>query len=87
MPVVHRTCLKYYADDSLDTEAILSHVLASEMGMPVSSLLRLVEEDDQLFVLVRWKKLGDSEDTLEPLRRVFKDVPQLVIKLLLRKNT
>lgn len=87
LQVVHGTRLKFYADDSLDADAILSHVLASETGMLVSRLLRLVEQDDQLCVLVRWKGLEDTEDTLEPLQRVHEDVPQLLAKLLRRKNT
>lgn len=84
---VHGTRLKFYTDESLDADAILSHVLASETGMPVSRLLRLIEQDNQLFVLVRWKGLENSEDTLEPLLRVYEDVPQLLVKLLRRKTT
>lgn len=80
------TRLKFYADDSLDLKAILSHVLASETGMPVSRLLSLVEQEGKLYVLVRWKGLADSEDKIEPLTRVYEDVPQLLIKLMRRKN-
>lgn len=86
LETIHGTRLKFYSDQSLDTTAILSHVLASETGMPVSRLLRLVEEDGKFFVIVRWKGLSASEDTIEPLQRVYEDVPQLLIKLLKRKN-
>lgn len=87
LQVIHGTRLKFYSDDSLDTTAILSHVLSSETGMPVSRLLRLVDQDGKLLVAVRWKGLGASEDTLEPLKRVYEDVPGLLVKLLRRKST
>lgn len=56
--------------------------------MPVSRLLRLHEsESGELFVLVRWKGLSSEEDTLEPILRVYEDVPKLLNKLLDRKST
>lgn len=84
---IHGTRLKFYADDSLDARVILSHVLASETGMPVSRLIKLVDDDGTLCVQVRWKGLSPSDDTLEPISRVHEDVPQLFLKLLDRKNT
>lgn len=87
LQIVHGTRLKFYADNSLDTTAIISHVLASETGMPVSRLLQLVEDNGSLFVSVRWKGLSSTEDTVEPLQRVYEDVPQLLLKLLRRKST
>lgn len=86
LSIAHGTRLKFYHDPSLDTTAIMSHVLSSETGMPVARLLRLVEEDGQLFVAVWWKGLGKDEDSLEPIGRVHEDVPQLLHKLLARKN-
>lgn len=87
LQTVHGTRLKFYSDDALDTTALMSHVLSSETGMPVSRLLRLVQKDTELFVSVRWKGLSPSENTLEPLLRVYEDVPGLLVKLLRRKNT
>lgn len=84
---VHACRLKYYRDGSLDTTAILSHVLSSETGIPVARLMRLVDDPNGMKVLVRWKGLPNSEDSLEPLARVFEDVPQMVTRLLHRKNT
>lgn len=55
--------------------------------MPVARLLKLVEMKGKLFVNVRWKRLGDSEDTMEPIQRVHEDVPQLLVKSLRRRNT
>ena len=84
---VHGTRLKFYRDGSLNQEVILSHVLSSETGMPVARLLRLEDTEDGLHVVVRWKGLPDTEDTLEPIERVFEDVPEMVKRLLSRKNT
>lgn len=39
---IHGSRLKYYQDRSLDNEAIISHVIASEIGMPVARLIKLV---------------------------------------------
>lgn len=50
--------------------------------MSVSRLLRLLEQDNKFYVMVRRKGLDSSEDTMEPLERDFEDVPQLLIKLL-----
>ena len=84
---VHITRLKFYHDKYLNTEAIMSHVVTSETGMVVQRLMRLVEDDGKLKVLVRWRGLPESEDTLEPLRQVYDDVPTLFRKLLERRNT
>lgn len=65
----------------------MSHVLSSETGMPVARLLRLEEVDDEIKVLVRWKGLQPSEDTLEPIANVHEDVPTLFKKLLDRQST
>lgn len=85
---IHGTRLKFYRDADLDTRAIMSHVLSSETGMPVARLMRLEETDDRtLKVVVRWKGLPHSEDTLEPLHRVYEDVPRMLLRLLQRKST
>lgn len=66
----------------------MPHVLQSETGMPVSRLMRLVEEPDGIKVQVRWKAdLPNAEDTLEPLANVYEDVPKMLLSLLGRKNT
>lgn len=87
LQTIHGTRLNFYAYESLDTNAILSHVFSSEKGMPVSPLLQLVEENGSLFESVRWKELSALEDTFEPLQRVYENLPQLLIKLLRRKHT
>jgi len=84
---VHGSRLKFYHDPSLDTEAVLSHVLSSETGMVVARLLRLEEHEDGLYVVVRWKGLPNSEDSVEPLEKVYEDVPRMLERLLARKNT
>ena len=65
----------------------MPHVLLSETGIPVARLLRLEDKPEGLMVAVRWKGLTNSEDTLEPLDRVYKDVPQMLVRLLQRKYT
>ena len=84
---IHATRLKFYRDSSLNTEAIMTHVLSSESGMAVSRLMRLAESDDALHVVVRWKGLPHSEDSMEPLGRIYEDVPQMVLRLINRKST
>lgn len=76
--------MKFYHDSSLDREAIMPHVIASETAMPFQGLLRLVEKG--LKVLVCWRGLPKSEDTLEHVKKVFEDVSLLFEKLLCRKN-
>lgn len=47
--------LKFYREPDLDQTALMSHVLFFETGMLVAHLLRLVKQDDGLFVVVCWK--------------------------------
>lgn len=84
---VHITRLKFYHDASLDTNAIMSHIVSSETGMVVHRLMELVQTNDGIHVRIRWRGLPDSEDTLEPVAQVYQDVPDLLLKLLKRKNT
>lgn len=76
---VHGTSAKFYRDSYLDQKAIMSHVLSSETGKHVARLLPLVEQDRSMFVVVRWKGLSASDDTPQPLARVYEDVPQLML--------
>lgn len=84
---VHACRLKFYSDKSLDATAILSHVIFSETGMPVARLMNLEKTGDGLMVHIRWKGLSKNEDTLEPIERVYEDVPLMLTRLLARKNT
>ena len=54
--------------------------------MVVHRLKKLVEVDGELMVQIRWRGLPDSEDTLNPIKQVYDDVPTLLEKLLSRKN-
>ena len=65
---VHVCRLRFYHDSSLEKAAIMSHVLYSETGMPVSRLIGLHDTDDGIQVQVRWKGLSASEDTYESLQ-------------------
>lgn len=84
---IHGTRLELYRDDDLDGKTIFSKFLSSETGTLVTHHLRLVEQDNKLFVDVRWKRLHELEDTLEPIARVYENVSKLSQKLLDRKNT
>lgn len=61
---VHGSRLKFYEDPSLNHEAIMSHVVASETGMSVHRLMRLVDSDNRMMVEVCWRGLSESEDLL-----------------------
>ena len=50
---VHDSRSKFYRDVLLNPEIILSHVLSSETVMPVSRLMRLVDTENVLTVIVR----------------------------------
>ena len=84
---IHGSRLKFYHDASLDAEAVMSRVLPSETGMVVARPMRLEEHDDGLYVVVHWKGLPHSEDTLEPLGKVYEDLPRMLERLFTRKNT
>ena len=58
--------------------------------MVVNRLKKLVEVDGELMVQIRWRGLpgsAGSEDTLEPIKQVYDNVPTLFEKLLALKNT
>jgi len=71
----------------LDQEAIMPHVISSETGMQVQRLMRLAEGPSGILVVVRWRGLPASEDTMEPLRHIYEDVPQMLLNLFNRKST
>lgn len=83
---IHSTRLSYYSDSNLDREAILPHVLYSETGMPVSRLINPENSTAGIMVHVRWNGLLKDDDTLEPLQNVYEHVPEMLLKLLNRKN-
>lgn len=84
---IHGTRLKFYSAASIDEKVILSHVFSSETGMHVSRLLLLHEENGNLFVVVRWKGLSASDDTLEPPQGVYEDVPKLPLQMLAKASS
>lgn len=84
---VHATRLKFHHDPSLNQEAIVSHVLSSETDMAVQGLMRLVDTDDGPVVSARWRELPETEDTMESIKTVYKDVSDLFMKPLNCKST
>lgn len=55
--------------------------------MPVGRQIRPEESDGGLSVLLRLRGIPPSEDTLEPLERVYEEVIQRIVKLLARRST
>lgn len=55
--------------------------------MQVHRFISLEGLDGKLFVVVRWRRLRTTEDTLEPIRENYGDVPQMLILFLGRQST
>lgn len=83
---VHDMCVNFYADDSFDYASVLSHFISLQTGKPVSRLLQLVVENLKLLFTVCCNSIPASEYTVEPLQRVYEDVPHLLLKIMCRKN-
>ena len=64
----------------------MDNVLQSEIRMQIARLMRLEDTTNGLKVIVLWKGLEKSEDSSEPLKNVYEDVPQMVNRLLKRKS-
>lgn len=52
---VYGSSMKLYSHSSLDTAAIMSHILSSETGMSVSKLLKQLDTRDGILVQLIWK--------------------------------
>lgn len=76
-----------FCDSDIDEIEIMSHIIQSETGTIISLLVTLKENSNGLHDLIHWKGLEETEDTLEPIVRVSKDVPQLIENILNRKST
>lgn len=85
--ILHISRLKFYHDGSLDKYFIISNLFTSENSMVVQIIMNLVDTDNGLMVLVLWRRFTDSEDTVQAVAQIYKDVPKMVLKLLRRKNT
>lgn len=86
MDAVHGCRVQFCHDPSLDKEKIMSHVISSETGMPLSQLLKLVDKKKGPHFLVRSKGLENSEDSLEPLAQIYSDVSKMLLRLLRRTS-
>lgn len=80
------TRLKFYHDSYLNWKAIMLHVLSPRNWNARKLLIGLAEGKSGILVQVSWRSPSYSEDTMEPLRSSYEDVPQLVKKLLQRKK-
>lgn len=84
--VVHGSRLKLYHGLYLNQEITTSYIVSSEIGMPVQYLMSLADIDDNMMVEVRWGGRGESENTLGPRIKLFKDVRNSLERSLRRKN-
>lgn len=71
---IYSSLVKFHADASLHQTDIISHVLSSMKGMKFQRLLKHVDEDDEMKVLIRCSGLPPSNDTLESVQAVNNDV-------------
>jgi hypothetical protein len=78
---VHSSRLRLYHDASLDVSAdLLAQIAHNELGYDVRSIkdIRYDSETREHQVLVSWLVFEDSDDTWEPLRVMYEDVPDKV---------
>lgn len=57
---VHISRIRSYADRSLNGAALMTHIIYSEAGMPVSRLMHQVADESELKVQGRWRGFPDS---------------------------
>lgn len=84
---VHVSRLKFYHSATLDEKEILVYVVSSETEMVDHQLTKLLTVENNIMEHVRWRGLLDSEDTFEPLKQIYEDVPELFLKILKRNNS
>lgn len=68
-----------YSDRSLNAAAVRTHVINSEAGMPVSRLMRFIEDEGKLKGEVRCLRSPDSEDNMEALSAIYEDEPHMLL--------
>lgn len=79
---VHISRLVLYFCEELEKEVILPHIRSSKAGMTVQRLMGHVDTKEAVMVKIHWRGLPQIEDTLEPLLQAFRNVPDLVRRLL-----
>ncbi|ETL84504.1 hypothetical protein L917_15695 [Phytophthora nicotianae] len=78
---VHASRLKYYADEDFEvTEEVIEHVASQGIVLAVAELKEhrwcAAKKDYEL--IVSWDGLEPIEDSWEPLRSLWKDIPVMV---------
>lgn len=84
---IYLTYLKLYSGSSLNTNAIISHVVSFVAGTPFYKRVKLVSTTSSEMIQVRSKRILHSEDTLEPLAGVYEVVSDMLCQLPVWKNT
>lgn len=80
---IHGSHLKIFRVTDLDEKALMQHVLWPETDRSAARLFSVVEQDEELFMNIRWKRLSASNYT----RDLIHAVPKVTRRLLYRKST
>jgi hypothetical protein len=78
---VHGDRIRLYSDDKLDlTDEIKKQFAHDNESYQVEQIhgCRLSSETHQLELLVEWKGFTEEENSWEPLKNLFEDVPELI---------
>lgn len=65
----------------------MKHIIHRETGITVARLMGLVHHMDGMYVKVRWNDFTNSDVILQPIGRIFEDVPNMFVRLLDIPNT
>lgn len=84
---VHVLWLMLYSDRELKEEVLLPHILWSERGTGVQSLIALFETKERIMLKILWCGLPHTEATSVPLLQVFRNVPDFVPLLNVSENS
>jgi transposase InsO family protein len=82
---VHACRMRYYADQHLNVSTqLLAQIRHDEAKWEVSHFLDLREDSDatQWYIHTSWRGFDDLEATWEPLRTMYRDIPQAVERFL-----
>lgn len=77
---------KFYRSSSHDSADMISQIILMGIGMFFQRLRRLVDDEKGVTVQVRWRALEGTEDSSEPVQRIYKCISQLFMKLLQKKH-
>lgn len=83
----HDSKPKFKYGPLLTCEDIMCRVFMSETSIPAQNLMQLLETGYELLVQVCWRSVSQSEDTVEPLQKIYENVVEVRWKSLYCNNT